>query len=77
MRVEGNLGSGNCRCKVPEMGGNLEHWRNRRKVRVTGTLCEREHGGRKAGMLAGVMYKLGLVCHGKIFKYYLKWNREL
>lgn len=24
MRVEGNLGSGNCRCKGPEMGGNWE-----------------------------------------------------
>lgn len=48
MRVEGNLGSGNCRCKVPEIRGNLEHWRNRGKVRVTGTLCERENGGKES-----------------------------
>lgn len=30
-----NPGNGNSRCKDHEVGGNLEHWRNRGKVRIT------------------------------------------
>lgn len=76
MGIRDSLSNGNSRCKGPEMGGSLEHWRNRGKAKVTGS-CE---GGRmmvdKPGRLAGATFKLGLVNYGKTFECYLKRNRK-